>query len=134
MALLNPFEDFNSRSIAPLQSTSERLAYLGDLLRNGSGSYAHWGMNHFHGRAQAQAAMADVHGAITEVFLGARCADGLADLEIFSLERGLPVAEALQRLEEAHFPDRCSEAEKMHIKTVLMTLRALLPSVASRDA
>ncbi len=63
MPLLNANEDFVTRSLGPLGSVWERLAYVAGL-RNSNGRYEHWGMSQTHGRNTAQKAMAEAHSEL----------------------------------------------------------------------
>jgi hypothetical protein len=70
MPLLNANEDFVTRSLGPLSSVWERLAYVAGL-RNSNGRYEHWGMSQAHGRNTAQKAMAEAHSELFRQTLAA---------------------------------------------------------------
>jgi len=63
MALFSAHDDFVNRSLSPLSSVWERLAYVAGL-RTSTGRYEHWGLTQTYGRNEAQKGMAETHSEL----------------------------------------------------------------------
>jgi hypothetical protein len=63
MALFNAHQDFLNRSLSPLSSVWERLAYVAGL-RTSNGRYEHWGLTQTYGRNEAQKGMSQAHSEL----------------------------------------------------------------------
>ncbi len=63
MSIFTANEDFASRTLSPLETLWEKLAYVAGL-RNSAGRYEHWGLTKTYGRNEAQRAMAEAHSEL----------------------------------------------------------------------
>jgi hypothetical protein len=68
MALFSAHDDFVNRSLSPLSSVWERLAYVAGL-RTSTGRYEHWGLTQTYGRNEAQRGMAEAHSEVFQQIL-----------------------------------------------------------------
>ena len=133
MPLISPYEDF-ARSVSEIPSISGRLAYMAELLRQGGGKYAHWGMDHHYGVERSQAAMVEVHECVLRLLLGSRCQDATADLVEFAHGRGILLFEAFEAISSEGLPEGLSKAERRHFKAVVSALDALFRHDVSQAA
>jgi hypothetical protein len=74
MPLLSAIADFTERSLASLDTTWERLAFVADL-RGADGVHRHWGMESVHGEKETAAALAVAHADLVEAVASSRFAD-----------------------------------------------------------
>lgn len=137
MTLTSALEDLRSTTLRTISGGLRRLEYLSGL-KDGAGSYSHWGLARVHGEFAAARALAEEHRIVTSGLLAMPMAYLLEDLEESSQEAGVSVSTYLQRLQAQGrllLPPDPSAAYAPHLSSALHALSCLTkahPRFASR--
>jgi hypothetical protein len=127
MRLKSAIEDFEANTLGSVPGLLGRLSYVGRL-RDGAGTYEHWGLKKTHGDDAAQCAMRASHRALLSEVLRNSLAVLLKDVPASCSNEHLTEAEFLASL--AQSPPNLLPAARAHLRSVLSALSAL---VENRD-
>jgi len=128
MRLKSALEDFEANTLDSVSGLLGRLSYVGRL-RDGSGTYDHWGLAKAYGADAAQSAIRASHRELLSEILKKPLGALLHDLLASCSNERLTEREFLASLTGCQ-PKPLSPAAKAHLRSVLSALSAL---VESRD-
>lgn len=137
MTLTSALEDLRSTTLKTIAGGLRRLEYLSGL-KDGSGTYSHWGLAKVHGELAAAKALAEEHRTVTSNLLAMPMSHLLEDLEESSQQAGMPAMAYLEHLHGrglALLPSDPSAGCSPHLSSALHALSCLVkahPQFSSR--
>lgn len=127
MTFQSPFEDFVLNSLAALGSLLDKLDYVAGL-RQGNGTYSHWGLARVHGETAAQEAAREAHRLLFSKVLSTPLG-GLLEETASSQPAGTlglgPYLEYLSQRLPLLAPQGAEQGPVLHLNSVLHALSAL---------
>jgi hypothetical protein len=130
MTLLSAWEDLQRTTLRAISGSLRRLEYLAQL-RDGRGSYSHWGLSRVHGEDRAETALAESHRSQLSNVLRTPIRTLEEDAEESSREEGVSQEEFLARLSAGLprlLPQDPGAGSSRHFSSVLHALSSLLRS------
>ena len=127
MTFQSPFDDFVLNSLAPIPGLLDKLDYVASL-RQGDGSYCHWGLARVHGESAAQQAASEAHRQLFTRILSTPLAHLLDDVTHSQKGLSLGVKEYLGYLTQrlpALAPPGAGDGPRLHFNSVLHAVSAL---------
>jgi hypothetical protein len=127
MTLRSAIDDLKTTTLAVFPGVLAKLKYLGSL-RQGDGSYAHWGLSRVYGETSAQRALAETHSMLMTEVLRAPLRKLMEDAEVCgSAQSEHPCAylEDLSQKGAMLLPDDAGGGSTRHFNSVLRALSAL---------
>ena len=126
MRLKSALEDFETNTLAAVSGLLRRLTYLGSL-RDGKGTYGHWGLAKAHGDDAAQRALRASHRALLSEVLRKPLAALLTDVVTSCSSEHQTEGEFVATLAQSP-PKPLPPAALAHLESVLGALSALVES------
>lgn len=123
MVFLSAFHDFVSRTLASLPGPLSKLAYIGELRRDGD--YEHWGLSRVHGDPAAREAIAVAHAQVWREVLHTPLPELLEELESLSEGNVADRVAGLRAAEARLTPMDCGGGSKRHFNSILLALSLL---------
>lgn len=125
MTFRSPFEDFVLNSLAAVGGLLDKLDYVAGL-RQGDGTYAHWGLARVHGENAAQQAACEAHCRLFSKVLSTPLAHLLDETAQSAGSQGLgPYLENLSQRLPRLSPQGAERGPVLHLNSVLHALSAL---------
>jgi hypothetical protein len=127
MSLKSAAEDLQARTLRAVSGLLGKLEYLAGL-RQGDGSYTHWGLSRVHGDDATQRALGDAHRGVVSAILRAPLRKLLEDLNDSGRETNRDSAEMLSKLNNASsqvVPPQAGAGASRHLSSVLRALASL---------
>jgi hypothetical protein len=126
MRLKSALEDFEANTLSAIRGLLSKLSYVGRL-RNGNGTYEHWGLTRVYGDDAAQSAIRASHRVLLFEVLKKPLATLLKDAQASCSKEQLTEREFLASPTLCP-PTPASPAARAHLKSVLSALSALVES------
>jgi hypothetical protein len=128
MTLKSATEDLQARTLRAVSGLLGKLDYLAGL-RQGDGSYAHWGLSRVHGEAATQRALTEAHRAVASLILRTPLRKLLQDVDDSSRPMNLAQGDFLRKLNEGAsqaVPPGPGAGAARHLSSVLRALASLV--------
>lgn len=127
MSLKSAAEDLQARTLRAVSGLLGKLDYLAGL-RQGDGSYAHWGLSRVHGDAATQRALSEAHRGVVSAILRTPLRRLLQDLAGPSRPAQEDPTHLLRRLSDTSsqvVPQNPGPGASRHLSSVLRALAGL---------
>ncbi len=131
MRLKSAFEDFEANTLAAVPGLLGRLSYIGKL-RDGEGTYGHWGLTRVYGEAAAQYAIRASQRVLLSQVLKKPLPELLKDVIASCSNEHLTEREFLTSLSNSP-PKPLSPSARAHLRSVLNALSALVESQSNAN-
>lgn len=132
MTLKSVKEDLQERTLWAVSGLLGKLEYLASL-RQGDGSYSHWGLSRVHGEAAAQRALAQAHQDLLSTILRTPLSKLREDVKKSCELKNGAEAEFVQELQDHEpqlLPPNPGIGSRRHFSSVLRALAALVKNLA----
>lgn len=130
MTLKSIAEDLQARTLRSVAGLLGKLGYLAGL-RQGDGTYQHWGLARVHGEAATQRALMDAHRGVVSKILRTPLHELLEDVDDSSESKETAKAELLEKLNAQPaqlVPPSPGAGAVRHLSSVLHALSSLVKS------
>jgi hypothetical protein len=127
MSLKSAAEDVQARTLRAVSGLLGKLEYLAGL-RQGDGSYTHWGLSRVHGDEATQRALGEAHRGVVSSILRTPLRKLLQDLNDSGRETTREPADLLKKLSDASsqvVPPQPGAGASRHLSSVLRALANL---------
>jgi len=126
MTLKSATEDLQARTLRAVSGLLGKLAYLAGL-RQGDGSYSHWGLSRVHGEASTQRALAEAHSGVMSLILRTPLRKLLQDVQDSTSPDDTVQSDFLQKLQERQtVAPGAGAGSARHLSSVLRALATLV--------
>jgi len=130
MPFLSAAEDFSYRTLAAIEGGLKKLVYLASL-RNGNGSYSHWGMERTHGPDASHQSIAAHHTQAWLNVLRTPLPELVSELDKMD---SAPREELLAKLSGALEPDEPCGGSGRHFNSTVLALQLVFRPENARKA
>jgi len=126
MSLKSAAEDLQARTLRAVSGLLGKLEYLAGL-RQGDGSYTHWGLSRVHGDDATQRALGEAHRGVVSAILRMPLRKLLQDLDDSGRESKRDPADLLAKLSDSSqaVPPQPGAGVSRHLSSVLRALASL---------